>query len=317
MKKNYLSTSNEKNKIIIWGLRNKWHTHRFIHASFYSNLKKLGYNVIWVEDEVKNSKLVEKGDLIIAAEVIGKMVKEKITIDDYQLPIIDGVYYCLHNYKDLYKNKINPKYLVNLQFYENLSRESDKKWGPVTFFDSKIQTLYQPWGTNLLYEEFKKPVFNRSKFIFWVGSIWNDHLNRGNIEAVDELKKVLKKVGLKFVHVRFVSETINTFLIRKSRLAPAIAGRHQVKVNYLPCRLFKNISYGQLGITNVKAFKEILGDTFIDGDSMQELIDNALKLSKEEYLTLVKKQQELIKDYTYKNAIENIFRAFDELKKYE
>jgi hypothetical protein len=49
------------------------------------------------------------------------------------------------------------------------------------------------------------------------------------------------------VNLKFVPDWVNVAAIRRSRIAPAIAGRWQVEHNYLPCRMFKNISYGQLG----------------------------------------------------------------------
>jgi hypothetical protein len=303
--------TNKIKRIVIWGLRNRYHTHRHIHKAFYENAQKLGFNVMWVEDEKDNVDVVEAGDLVISAEVVGKMVPEKLSLEDYNLPIRDGVYYCLHNYKDIFKKKIPESNLLNLQVYKSDEAEkSDQKLGPVTYFNTKTRTLYQPWGTDLLSEEFRKPVFNKNKFVFWVGSIWNNVLNQGNLKEIGELKSVLKKNKLWFVRLRFIPDWLNVLLIRISRLAPATAGRYQVDVNYLPCRMFKNISYGQLGITNVKKFKDILGESFIDGETIAELIENALSLSREEYLNKVSAQQEIIKDYTYKNALENIINCF-------
>ena len=77
--------------------------------------------------------------------------------------------------------------------------------------------------------------------------------------------------------------------------------------------MFKNISYGQLGITNIKKFKDILGEHFIEGENIKTIIDNALSLSKTEYLAKIKAQQEIIKSYTYKSALENIIKAFKKL----
>ena len=109
----------EIKRIVVWGLRNRWHTHRFIHKAFYENAKKLGYEVLWLEDEKKNAKYVESGDLVIFSEVIGKMVSEKFKIEDYHLPITEGVYYCLHNVKEIFYEKINKKYLLHLEKYQN------------------------------------------------------------------------------------------------------------------------------------------------------------------------------------------------------
>lgn len=304
-------------RLVIWGLRKKYHTHRHIHQSFYKNAKKLGLDVIWVEDEMSSQKYIQSGDLIIAAEVHGKMVPQKTRSEDYHLPVRDDVFYCLHNYRhDLFTNKLRQDQYINLQFYSNEPEFSvdEEYWSPVTIFDKATQTLYQPWGTDLLASEFKPPVFNRNRLVFWIGSIWNDSQNRGNIEAIAELKKALSKHNLKFWHLRFIPDFLNLFFIRQARVAPAIAGRHQVKVDYLPCRVFKNISYGQLGITNVPKFKELLGESAIPGDTIEQLIDNALQLDEAGYKQKVIEQQAAIKQYTYKESLINITRALKSLR---
>lgn len=299
-------------RLVIWGLKKKYHTHRHIHESFFKNAKKLGLGVIWVEDELQSQKYIRPGDLIIAAEVIGKMVPEKTKEDDYFLPVRDDVFYCLHNYKqELFKHKLRDNQYINLQFYSNEFTLSDEAeyWGPVTIFDKKTRTLYQPWGTDLLAREFLPPVFNRNKLVFWIGSIWNDSLNRGNIAAIAALRESLAKHGLRFIRLRFIPDFLNRFFIRRSRIAPAIAGAHQVKVDYLPCRMFKNISYGQLGITNVRKFRELLGDASLPGETIEELVSYALGLTEQEYREKVLAQQKAIARYTYKDALENIERA--------
>lgn len=300
-------------RIVVWGLKYKYHTNRYIHKAFYESAKKLGYDVLWVEDEKKNVKYLNSGDLVIYTQAIGKMVPEKFKFEDYNLPTREDIFYCLHNVKDVFKEKLNTNNYINLQVYRDdlLPQENIEKWGPVTCFDQKTKTLYQPWGTDLLPEEFKAPVFNKNSVVFWIGSIWNDKNNQGNTETISELKEALKKSGLKFKHLRFIPDILNRFFIRRSRIAPAIAGKYQVEVNYLPCRMFKNISYGQLGITNVKKFKDILGDSFVEGNTIEKLVKNALNLSKEEYITKTKAQQEIIKNYTYKNTLENILKAFN------
>jgi hypothetical protein len=300
-------------RIVIWGLKKKYHTHRHIHQTFYKNAKKLGYPTLWLEDERKSQKYIQAGDLIITADPVGKMIPEKFTFEEYNLPVRADVFYCLHNIKDIFKQKLNRDNYMNLQIYEDtiLNVENIEKWGPVTYFNRERKTLYQPWGTDLLPEEFKTPVYNKSCFVFWIGSVWNDALNRGNIEEIRELKEVLKKHKLRFIKLRFIPDFLNTFFVRLSKIAPAVAGKFQVKVNYLPCRMFKNISYGQLGITNIRRFKDILGESFIEGNTINEIVDNALSLSKEEYLNITKAQQEIIKSYTYKNALNNILRVFD------
>jgi hypothetical protein len=302
---------NKIKRIVIWGLRKKYHTHRHIHQAFYKNAKKLGYPTLWLEDEKKSSIYILPGDLIITADPVGKMVPEKFKLEEYNIPIRDDIYYCLHNVKDIFAKELKKENLINLQVYNNIVEkiQNIEQWNTVTYFDPETKTLYQPWGTDLLFSEFRKPTYNKNKFVFWIGSIWNDSLNRGNVNEIEELKSVLKKHKLIFINLRFIPDFLNIFFIRLSKIAPAIAGKFQVDVDYLPCRVFKNISYGQLGITNIRKFKDILGEYFIPGDTISEIVDNSLSLSKTEYLDKIKAQQELIREYTYEGALKNIIKA--------
>ncbi len=242
------------------------------------------------------------------------MVPQKKSCADYYLPIRDDIWYCLHGFQEMFLKQVPSHRRINLEVYSNTANQSDVQWGPVTFFNTHTQTLYQPWGTNLRAEEFYQPTFSHSPFVFWVGSIWNNTQNQGNLSAIAELRTVLKEHKLYFVPVRFIPNSFNTFLIRHSRIAPAIAGQFQVDVNYLPCRMFKNISYGQLGFSNVKKFADILGPATLPGNTLAEMVDHVLRLSKNEYITLVQEQQKQIKNYTYVDSFNNIKRAFDMLR---
>lgn len=298
------------NKIVIWGLRKKFHTHRYIFQGYYETLKKLGIPVLWVEDEKKNAVSIEKNDLVLSAEVQGKMVPEKLRFEDYHLPVRSDVYYCLHNYKESYIKNISPDKLLNLQVYVKTAEKYSKiKEG--VHFDVNSRTIYQPWGTNLLPDEFKKPVFSRSKFVFWVGSVWNNAQNQGNINEINKLIEILKEHRLQFKKVRFVPDFLNIFLIRNSRIAPAIAGRAQVEMDYLPCRMFKNISYGQLGFSNVEKFNQIFRDFTVYDRNIEIMTEKVLSLTKEDYTDLVGHQQEVCKNYTYVQHLNNIFAKFN------
>jgi hypothetical protein len=291
-------------KIVIWGFRTRFHTHRYIHAAFYDNLKKLGASVVWVEDAERNKTVVSAGDLVIAMNMAAR-----------HIPYVAGAYYCLHNFDEneltrQFEAQVDRTHSVRLQVYKNSAEQSDQKWDEVTYFDSYSRTLYQPWGTNLLAEEFKPPVVPRGRLVFWVGSVWNNALNQGNIQEINELKTILAFRGLRFVQLRFIGDALNTFFIRRSRLAPAIGGAWQVQQNYLPCRMFKNISYGQLGFSNIKKFDSLFHDAYIPGHSIAELVDNALALSASEYVRFVVDQQSVVRRHTYLQKCINIFKAF-------
>jgi len=73
--------------------------------------------------------------------------------------------------------------------------------------------------------------------------------------------------------------------------------------------MFKNISYGQLGISNVDKFSEIVGNKLANQD-MSAVISYACGLKKREYLKLIKEQQNQIQDYTYASSLLNIASCF-------
>lgn len=305
--KDFCDKKRRYNKFVIWGLRNVNNTYRYIHNHFYTTLKKLNTKVVWVDDEKKHDSIIEKNDIVISVNIAG-----------YNLPLKKDVYYCLHNFDEIgdIHSKLDPSKNIRLQVYTNAAENALEKWDEVTFFDKKTRTLYQPWGTNLLPWEFKSPVFpSWSKSVFWIGSIWNNKLNQGNINEIKTLKHILKRKGLNFLHLQDVPDWLNPILVRISRIAPAIAGQWQKDNNYLPCRMFKNISYGQLGVSNVKKFNDLFEGHSIKGNNIEELIENSLKLNQNKYKEMVLEQQEIVKKHTYLNKLINICIAFEKIEK--
>ncbi len=88
----------------------------------------------------------------------------------------------------------------------------------------------------------------------------------------------------------------NKELIQRSFLAPTITGKWQTEVGYIPCRIFKNSSYGHLMLTNSKACFDLLDglgvyslsthDLFYKGREQagnKDLIRSAMKLIKEKH----------------------------------
>lgn len=290
-------------KIIVWGQLSKTgDSFRYVMNHFYTTLLKLEAPVIWVDDLIDNHYLVTEGDLVIAANIAGR-----------NLPVKKSVFYCLHNFnRHVYQEADDDKTLV-LQVYTNDAEVGTRKWDAVTRFDKKKRTLYQPWGTNLLPWEFLKPTYARhSPLVFWVGTLSPQSDTQGNYSTILELKSALTKNHLFFLSRR-VSDPIQVRLIRWSRIAPAVAGQWQVDVNYLPCRMFKNISFGQLGITNVSRFKDLLGNSFLKGENITQLVDRALSLPEIEFKSQILAQQESISNQTYLHKLLNIFRGLEEI----
>ncbi len=301
-------------KVVIWGLRRQWHSHRFIHQAFFKTFQYLGIPVVWT-DYTSDPAIIQPGDFVITSNAYGRGARGKTLA-----PLQTGAYYCFHGFlhsgysgKDRpERHQIDRKFALNLEVFFNKSLEASDRWDAVTYFDSPSKTLHQAWGTNLTADRFRAPTTSRSPFVFWVGAIWDNSLGQGNRSEVEELRAALRQQSLRFVHLKFVPDWVNITAVRSSRIAPAIAGRWQVENNYLPCRMFKNISYGQLGISNVPKFAELYQSCHVPGRTIPELVVNALSLSPRDRLDLIAEQQRITCGHTYVQKIRNIFQAMFE-----
>jgi hypothetical protein len=160
------------------------------------------------------------------------------------------------------------------------SEENLKTWnyqpcaGPRVMLDDEVP--YWPegnrldfrWATDLLPVEIErlKPatVLGRnSRVINWVGSVWhvNDKELNSFKRACDENQIQFRAVGAGQRGVVSIEENIR--LVRESFMAPAISGSHHNVEGYAPCRIFKNISYGQMGITNNPFVNRLFQDKLI------------------------------------------------------
>ena len=55
----------------------------------------------------------------------------------------------------------------------------------------------------------------------------------------------------------------NSRLVNESYISPTIQGPWQIENRYIPCRIFKNISYGHYGYTNSEAVNDIFEGSLI------------------------------------------------------
>ena len=238
-------------KVTIWGLKNIRHSHRFIHKGFYDNFMKLGYNTQWVDDSKANQNL--NSDIFFVSGVAAKFMKfdkrfayifHNVELNDSQKEFLDS-------------NRVNH---INLQVYTNDSTGSALENRNI-LYDAKINTLFQPWGTPLSKHEWKDYVPRQFvKTEWWIGSIWNNSQNQGNRKIMNEYKQALKifKVKLKRrggsrFNINGLSELQNSNLVRKSRFGATIVGDWQKQVSYIPCRFFKNVSFGIAPLSNMQS----------------------------------------------------------------
>jgi hypothetical protein len=292
-------------KLVVWGGRHGLESHRWIHRGFFSAAKKMGIPSVWVDDVYENQAELTPGAVVISADIWNRCIRA-----------VPGVRYVLHNYDGSHPifHQVEPERILRIQVWTNDAEGED--WGKCRAYHREGRVLFQPWGTDLLAEEFLDPVFNpHGRDVAFVGAVWSDvrgGQDLGNASMIDELRLTLADFGLRFVHLTQVSDEENMSAVRSGRLAPAFAGGWQVAHNYLPCRGFKNISYGVACLTNVPVMQELLGDTAIPGQTLDDVLRAALALHRVEYLNLVRAQQRVVANYSYRESLETIDRALEE-----
>lgn len=289
-------------RLVIWGLRTESHTHRFIHLGFYASAKKAGLDVLWLDNAAANVPLVRSGDLVIGVGVAGS-----------HLPVVNGAKYVLHNFAgslDDVLAELQWNDYITLQVYTRDLPSAFERIGNCTYFDKGTRTLIQPWGAPLFREEFLRPTAVRSSHLaFWVGSVWDNEQHQGNRNEYRRLKTALRGKRIYLIRAK-VSEGVSGLLINRSALAPAIGGRWQVERGYLPCRMFKNVSFGQLGASNIGEFREVFGDGFLHSENIEELVSLNMAVTESQRRQWVLWQQERVAEHTYDKKLGYMARCF-------
>ena len=116
-----------------------------------------------------------------------------------------------------------------------------------------------------------------------------------------------------FNHTNVSSEK-NMELIQESILAPAIQESWQVENGYIPCRVFKNISYGKMGLTNNAFVNNFIfqGKLLYDED-IHNLMKMGMEFNKDpNNKKLILELMENVRDnHTYINRIQSIIKFLE------
>ena len=289
-------------KLIVWGGTHGLEAHRHVHQHFVRAAQKMGWKSYIVPDQPESRDYLKPGTIIICADLYSKHIGRAVP----------GVDYVMHNFSagDLLLETVKPENMLKLQVWTNDAYGTE--WSDFRYYDHEGRILFQPWGTDLFAEEFMDPVYKPySQDVTFVGAVWgevNNGVELGNVDMIETLKLLCADNGLRFKHLTQVSYQANVNSVRESRLAPGFAGNWQVQHNYLPCRVFKNISYGVVGFTNVPALQTFLG---LPQLPMEEMFEWAIKLKRQQYLDTVRKQQRKISHYSYRESLIAIVRALD------
>jgi hypothetical protein len=303
-------------KVVIWGYKLHSHTHSYIHYAFFKSFSFLGYNTYWLTDNDDVSNIDFSKTLFITSNDENK-----------NIPIRSDCYYVLHNVnQEKYLNETNN--VLNIQVFTKKIAEEVKNedvvfnpWSILKF--EEIPTLYFPWATDLLPNEVNtKEAKNNTqgdKYCFWAGT-YGDHTSIfQNGTELTPFFNECEKNGIRVLKINPWSKPIsfeeNKDLVNKSFVSPSIQGPWQVNVGYIPCRIFKNISYGHFGYTNSEIVNSIFDNQLVFGENPIDLFLKTLeKKSDPKHIHQLEFLMEEVKNkHTYVNRINLIINSLEKI----
>ena len=330
-------------KVIIWGFPLHSHTHSYIHACWVKVFNALGKETYWFDDKTHEDplKFSYKNSLIITEG----FQDDKIPLDSSNIYF---VHFCIYPQKYLscgarlfeIRFKVNVFHdcnndwdfsdgthtLVNLSddvLYESLSTNAgvspEFRGTPAPM---NYEALYMQWPTDLLPWEINLEDAEREhkQVVHYVGTPYGNN-------RLDRFKEAIAKKGIEFVSHNPWEKPIGfeeaKVLVQESILAPdfrgegsaedrvkygELNGKNHLAIGYIPCRLFKNISYGHLPLTDSPHAAELLGDAVVFDTDIERLVEKGIEAQK----NIERKKQAMrmvAARHTYLQRARDILRA--------
>jgi hypothetical protein len=305
-----MKINKDNHKIVLWGWKENNNTFYYIHYAFHKAFKYLGYETHWMDNNTNTNGFDFTNTLFFTEGQV-----------DQKIPINTFSKYVLHNCDGSKYKEIDSKNKVNLQFFhKDVLGYATTKINDYTYVGHDI--IYQPWATDLLPHEFSENDAHNelnNRECVWIGSYSpDDHTAFENNTELDPFFNQCRKnnIRIKLVNpwVSPCSQQDNRNIVRNAFLAPSINGAFQKKTFYLSCRVFKNISYGHLGITNNNYVNAIFDNKLVYDPDTSVLFQKALeKKNSPNVIDEIKFAiNEVREKHTYLNRIKIILDFFED-----
>jgi hypothetical protein len=300
-------------KFVIWGLEHYTHTHSYIHYAFEKAAKQLGWDVEWVQDTPEIG--------VFFSESSDEYLFLTVGISDKYIPINPNAFYILHNCEAAQYTSIPEKNKLIIQVYtvdvdsRDIIQLPGKKY---EFWQPNGNVFYMPWATDILPDEINENIENvksgkipnrSKKDAMFLGTV-NNCFEFGNIDEITKFDIGCRNLGIQLLLANSTSIDQNTSinLLQEVYITPSIVGTWQKRQGYIPCRIFKTISYGQLGVTNSKQAYEITDRLGIYSEDEAELCSKAVEvLEGINAIERITDAMKLVRDHhTYINRLESI-----------
>ena len=308
-------------KIIIWGHFLHSNTYSYIHNAFYVAFKHLGYDTYWFDDNSDISHFDFSNSLFISEHQVDNNIPKRVDCL-YFIHFLERNKYCNLPKKNIIDLKCafrDMKREYELNSLLNFIPVNDKNFEYYCIYEELI-TYYMMWATDIFPEDIQDNINNleiisnkrQSNIFNFIGSVTSEwrqvyyNLMKRNIK--------FNNYGATFNANSNNNKSIdeNMELIQTSVISPAFQDVSvQIRDNYVPCRIFKNISYGRMGITNNKFVNNLFSNKLIYDEDINKCIDKGIEFENSSRKNeLVKELMEYVRDnHTYIQRI-NAMKQF-------
>lgn len=309
-------------KVVVWGHKPKHtkrfklipknrHTHSYIHEGYYRAFQYLGFETFWLDDTDEVTNFDFKNALFFTEA----QVEEKI-------PLIPSASYVIHHASTEKYLEVTSK-VLNLGNYTTSLEEGSnfyypgspvKKVSEVAYVDDKNIALFQPWATNLLPFEIRTesvvPYDSTISELNYIGTTKHEDLP-GKFKAMDSS---LSSAGVKLRIFSNINEISSQQLVEKSRISIDIRGDWHRQWGYVPCRIWKSLSYGKYIGSNSPLLSRVFGEYIHINPSeitLFETTDDAYKNSSSQK---VKESMQWVKhNHTYVNRAQTVLQTLNSI----
>lgn len=298
-------------RVIIWDHKLHTTTHSYIHSGYFNAFKYLGYETYWFSGKsAENRWNPTPADDLSAFDFTDCVFFVEASWSD-DLPIHKSCKYITHHLETekLISQGIPYENIIKVGNY--LPREEvHEKVDDLVYWDASTRTLYQCWATDLLphqidYSDYV-PFDQNRKTLNYVGMFSERELHWWAEEFATLLDH---QFNVEFkVFTQSVSHEENRELIRNSFLCPDFRADWHLECGYIPCRIWKNISYGRITATNSPFVKRALGDYVVYGGTPQTLYDNLLQAERNRSINMKEAMVFVRDNHTYINRVKNILK---------
>ncbi len=296
------SDQGDVDTVILWAFEYKVHSHGYVYHAMRRAFAELGfkaYHFVPGRDDRSRFQTVRALYVITSPQDLG---------GDYPWVWHRSNRFCMHN-----SHAVGPHVPAGSVVYWRPCRnqagmadgEPLNQFGEV--WNARTRTLYMHYGTDLLKREVEGV-----KRSLTLETVRGEHA-RQSVHYVGTYANHMQpfidscqKAGLEFKLHTSAGTWTNCSLQQASSVSAVVQLESQLQEQYLPCRLFKNISYGRLPVTNNFAAQKVFPRVPCSEDQTQ-----LLRLGAEAQKTWTLEQQfaymDLVRDhFTYEDKAAHI-----------